>query len=180
MATELYTEEWRPVVGFEGIYEVSSCGRIRRVANGHGAVAGRMLSPNPNKKGYLRACLCRDGKAKQGRVHTLVAEAFIGPRPEGCEVDHIDGNRQNNHVSNLRWVTPKENIRASLARNGGRPGLRGIKNGQSKLNEMQVRLVRFIYDMNADHGCKILLARIWNVGRSCVYEIASGNQRKFG
>lgn len=109
MATELYTEEWRPVVGFEGIYEVSSCGRIRRVANGHGAVAGRMLSPNPNKKGYLRACLCRDGKAKQGRVHTLVAEAFIGPRPEGCEVDHIDGNRQNNAFSNLRCVDRRTN-----------------------------------------------------------------------
>ena len=69
----------------------------------------KFLKPSPNGRGYLQVGLCKDGKRKQMTVHRLLGIAFI-PNPENKrEIDHIDNNRQNNNISNLRWVTPSEN-----------------------------------------------------------------------
>ncbi len=69
----------------------------------------KMLKPRDNGYGYHQVALCKDGKVKNGRVNRLVAQAYI-PNPENkCEVDHIDRDKSNNHVSNLRWVTSSEN-----------------------------------------------------------------------
>lgn len=73
------------------------------------SVYGRQIKPRPNKKGYERVCLRIDKKTQDWLVHRLVAMLFI-PNPEGkSQVDHIDGNKANNAVSNLKWVTPMEN-----------------------------------------------------------------------
>lgn len=97
-------EEWRDIVGYEGIYQVSNIGRVKRVKVGKGKPY-RILQPMINKNYYLVLKLC----SKQTFIHRLVAQAFI-PNPENKhEVDHIDGNRQNNYVNNLRWVTHREN-----------------------------------------------------------------------
>ena len=103
-------EEWRHVVGYEGLYEVSSHGRVRRYAN------KRLLANCEVEDHYYKVFLSRPTGVvgvydrKGYFVHRLVATAFI-PNPEKKEqVDHIDTDRQNNIVSNLRWVTPYENV----------------------------------------------------------------------
>jgi len=110
-------EQWKPVNGCEGIYEVSSHGRVRSVDRtitlSDGQVRhleGKVLRTPPlQKTGYPFVNLCIQGKKKNRTVHSLVAEAFIGPRPEGAEVCHNDGIKTNNHVDNLRYGTSREN-----------------------------------------------------------------------
>lgn len=102
--------EWKPVVGYETLYEVSNDGQVRRSAPGHATYAGRVLKPNPGSDGYFRVVLCPgDGTRQPWMVHRLVAFAFIGPCAEGLECCHNDGNNQNNTVENLRWDTKSSN-----------------------------------------------------------------------
>ena len=100
------SEIWKPVPGHVG-YEVSSLGRVRSVDR-YIAMRkkGRVLSPGRSSNGYLSVILA--GRASR-TVHSLVAEAFIGPRPVGREVCHVDGDRGNAKAVNLRYGTPKEN-----------------------------------------------------------------------
>lgn len=94
------TEEWRPVPGFEGRYEVSSHGRV------WSHIRHRLLKPQPRGWGHLYVTLGGRGYG----VHQLVALAFIGPRPEGQLVRHWDGNHLNNHATNLRYGTQLDNM----------------------------------------------------------------------
>lgn len=97
-------ETWVPVAGYEGLYEVSNTGKIKSVK------AQKLMKQHQNR-GYLISHICKKGKHFNLKIHRAVAEAFI-PNPEGKrEVNHIDGNKMNNHSSNLEWVTPSENIR---------------------------------------------------------------------
>jgi len=117
---DLMRETWRAVCGFEGWYEVSDLGRVRRVRPGQGTVAGSMLSPGTEE--YPAVGLYKgDGKRVQCRIHTLVAAAFIGPCPEGHEVDHIDGNKWHCTPSNLEYVPYGENQRRAYASGLKRP-----------------------------------------------------------
>jgi hypothetical protein len=100
-------QEWRDIEGYGGIYvgvyQVSNDGCVRRVKT------GRILKPGPSGNGYLTVHLYADGKPKTCKVHRLVAEAFV-PNPDNKpDVDHVDRNKLNNHVSNLRWATGAEN-----------------------------------------------------------------------
>lgn len=111
-------ETWKPVPGHEHAYEVSDHGRVRSVtrsitqASKWGGefvrvVTGRLLKPGLASNGYYTVAI---GKGNSRTVHSLVAEAFIGPCPEGAEVLHEDGTRTNNCASNLRYGTRRENI----------------------------------------------------------------------
>lgn len=103
------TEIWRPVVGYEGLYEVSNTGRVRSLNyNRTGKV--RELKPEATEAGYLRIALCKDGKAKNHKIHAIVMAAFVGPRPEGYDVNHIDECKTNNRVENLEYCTRRENL----------------------------------------------------------------------
>lgn len=110
-------EEWRPVLGYEGRYEVSSLGKVRSLdiayVDKRGVTQhyrGRVLSQSPKSTGYLQVRLSRSGVQDSPNVHVLVAESFIGPRPEGLHVCHNDGNQKNNRVENLRYGTPSSNL----------------------------------------------------------------------
>ena len=104
-------EEWRDIEGYEGLYLVSSLGRVKSFCFGK----ERILKPLKHNCGYLQVRLYNDGKGKIHTVHRLVANAFI-PNPENLpEVNHIDEDKTNNRVSNLEWMDSKDNIRYSKA-----------------------------------------------------------------
>lgn len=116
-------EVWKDIEGFEGLYQVSSLGRVRR--------AGRIKKPHTDHGGYLTVWLCKNSSQKCMKVHRLVAQAFI-PNPE-CKrtVNHFDGNKKNNRVENLEWATHSENII-----HANNTGLRIVTEAQRKAASM--------------------------------------------
>ncbi|WP_415649087.1 NUMOD4 motif-containing HNH endonuclease [Rhodococcus pyridinivorans] len=116
LAVNASAEIWKPVVGYEGYYEVSNKGRVRSVSRiirlssgGTRTVASRTLKPFGSKYGHLALKLSRDGEVKNCRVHRMVLEAFVGPCPDGMEGCHNNGIADDNRLENLRWDTSSEN-----------------------------------------------------------------------
>lgn len=108
-------EVWKPIKGYEGLYEVSNLGRVKslpKVVDLRRAKQNRVekfLRPIPDGKGYLMVWLFKDQVKKMWKVHRLVADAFI-PNPHNKpQVDHINADKTNNRLCNLRWCTEKEN-----------------------------------------------------------------------
>ena len=144
-------EVWRPIKGYEGVYEVSSKGRVRSLdrvveCNRNGKsylvnIKGRILKPKLTKLGYYEHGLS-NGKRRDMtsvRVNRLVAEAFI-PNPENKpQVHHIDHNKLNNCVENLRWVTCRENIQAEVDDGRGWGNFKtGISHHNAKFTDEQI------------------------------------------
>jgi len=108
-------ESWRAVVGFESGYEVSDLGRVRSITRtvpckgGTRTVNGRIRKQAVTSVGYSIITMSVDNKLTTKLVHLLVLEAFVGPRPDGMEACHYDGNKTNNRLSNLRWDTKAAN-----------------------------------------------------------------------
>ena len=94
-------EEWRDIEGYEGLYQVSNLGRVKSKRG--------ILKPRITPKGYLRIQLSKNSNRKDKFVHVLVAETFLCKYDSALQVNHIDGDKTNNTVDNLEWVTVKEN-----------------------------------------------------------------------
>jgi hypothetical protein len=135
------SEAWRPIVGYEGWYEVSDHGRVRRVAGGMGARVGKVVALGTTNRGYRRVVLHRRRQTKGRLVHHLVLEAFVGPRPAGHECNHKDGDKTNNRPSNLEWVTKSGNAHHAV-KLGLWPMNRGEKARHAKLTAAQVVEIR--------------------------------------
>lgn len=121
-------EIWKPVPGYEDAYEVSNLGRVRsldRMCLGkdgrYELHKGRVLKQETLWNGYLQVDLRTGGKRKHRTVHSLVAAAFIGPRPKGYDIAHADGNRANNTADNLTYETRASNLHGTY-NYGGRQG----------------------------------------------------------
>ncbi len=112
-------ETWKDVKGYEGIYQVSSHGRVKSLARVVNDIFGEHMTEeiimHPGKgKHYYHVRLCKNGAKETTSVHRLVAKTFIrNPDNKPC-VNHIDGNKLNNHVENLEWVTYSENIQHAI------------------------------------------------------------------
>lgn len=134
-------EEWRPIRGCRGVYEVSNLGRVRSVDRvvGKRHWKGRVLKTAPNSKGYRCIQLYRDGGQIWCSVHVLAYEAFFGPVPAGLEVCHENGRRDDNRVGNLRVDTPKGN-NADKLRHG--TAQRGERHGGHRVTAEAVRAMR--------------------------------------
>lgn len=123
------TEIWRPIPGWEGYYEASNHGRIRSVnrtvRHSYGRtrhLTGRVLKERANPQGRPMVNLCHDGKYKNHTIHSLIAATFIGPRPQGAIIRHLNDDPWDNRVENLAYGTPHENTWDCI-RNGGHPEL---------------------------------------------------------
>ncbi|GAA1645606.1 hypothetical protein GCM10009700_35030 [Brevibacterium sanguinis] len=168
-ASPVPAEEWREIPGYDGWYEASSLGRIRSWSRG-GRRGGRLAEPRPmrltgGKKGYLQVGL-KAGPGKVTRyVSHLVAEAFIGPRPEGTVTCHNNGDNQDNRAVNLRYDTPTGN-EADKEQHGTR--LRGEDSPASTLTEAEVR------EIHAATGSHRSIGDKYGVSQSEVTNIKNG------
>lgn len=171
---QLAQAEWRPVSGYESQYEVSSDGRVRSIDreellnngwNRHRK--GRVLKQMPKKTGYMCVNLYKHSHMRTFLVHRIVASAFIA-NPDGKpEVNHINGNKHDNRVENLEWVSESENIRHSFVSLGKRPA-----SPNKKLTDNQVRQIR------AMSGAQKDIAKQFGVSRSAIQLIKSGKTYK--
>lgn len=129
-------EIWLPVSGYEGLYEVSNFGRVKSLGNDNSRKT-KILIPCEEVGGYLKVCLCKNGKGKTFRIHRIVAEAFL---PNWCDfqqVNHIDEDKTNNHVNNLEWCDRKYNIN-----HGTRNERVAEKNTNGKLSKIVLQLTK--------------------------------------
>lgn len=125
-------EEWRPVLDYEGWYEVSDQGRVRRVAKSWpGIEVPYILKGQTSNVGYCMVFLYRHSKFKNVTVHSLVLQSFVGPRPAGHDADHINHIRTDNRLSNLRWLNSFDN--------SSHPG---ETHGFAKLTDEDIRIIR--------------------------------------
>ena len=162
------SEAWKPVVGYEGIYEVSDCGRVRSSRSTTNTYVGKILRGMLQRIGYVQISLCRAGKVEQLYIHRLVAAAFIGRCPEGKEVNHKDGVKTNNHIENLEYVTPVEN-----GQHASEHGLkaRGARHGLSRLTEKDVRKIRFLLKTETQDS----IAMLFDVRQTTISRISLGH-----
>lgn len=143
MSTTATGIEYRPIAGFQG-YRVGNDGSIwsqweYNGRNPRRLGAWRLLKPKADHDGYLALNLFRERRAHRRKVHLLVLEAFVGPRPDGLQGCHNDGDPSNCTVSNLRWDTPKAN--QSDRRRHGTASV-GERNGNARLTAESVALIR--------------------------------------
>jgi len=165
-------EEWRPVVGYEGLYEVSSWGFVASLSmrNRYATKLRRLiLRPYINADGRPSVTLCRDGRCRPYLTYRLVAEAFLGPAPSPLhEVAHWDGDPSNNRVENLRWATREEN-EADKKRHGRH--LAGERNHRAVFSAEEIVAIRAAHDDGQPIG---RLAASYETSRTHISEIVRG------
>src|SRR5438067_4728673 len=106
-------EQWRDIIGYEGVYQVSDLGQVRNTQT------SKMLQPVKFKNGRIYVTLSDGGFQRKCTVHSLIAAAFLGPCSPGHEITHKDGDYTNNAAENLEYVTRRENQKRFVLRSGG-------------------------------------------------------------
>lgn len=164
-------EIWRWVIGYEGLYMVSSLGRVMSVPSA--AIYGHVLaqSEKPPGSGYMTVCLCKDNEKKYCRVHRLVAQAFISNTDRKPEVNHKNGNRSDNSVENLEWVTRSENelhAYRELGKKPNKPWEGKPRLFARKLTDEQVRAIR------KDNRSSREIGLAYGVSKTTILSVKSG------
>lgn len=172
-------EIWRAIPDYEGLYEVSTHGRVRsidRVVTQFSAKAGktvplhrkgRVLRPNVGPHGYLLVSLSKDGVAKTRRVNRLVCSAFFGQQPETMLACHCDGDKTNNFLTNLRWDTAANN-QADRRLHGTH--LYGEMVGTAKFTSKEIEEIR---QFRTHRECR----KRYNISATHFYRVKKGESR---
>lgn len=160
--------EYRDIPGYVGVYQVSNLGDVIRTGRNHGATFGKSLKPALGRGGYPVVTLTLRSRSVKAYVHALVAAAFLGPRPDGKEVNHKDRNKLNPRHDNLEYVTRSENVRHAI--NLGIKKICGEQKKFAKLTEADVRLIRSSCESSR------LIAKRFGVHHSTVNAIRRGRK----
>lgn len=157
----------RSIAGYNGKYLVSEDGKIYSVRRK--GCNGRYLKSRPNSSGYLRVDLRKGKNKKTVFVHRIVAETFI-PNPENKRcINHIDGNKSNNSVSNLEWCSHSENMKHAVKNHLNKfPCLKGEEHPNSKLTQTEVNTIRSLRETGAS---AYKIAKKYNVSSTAIYNI---------
>ena len=161
-------ELWAPVVGYEGLYEVSDLGRVKSLARPYRRQE-RILQPVLDTHGYLQVGLSKNGTSKR-LVHALVTEAFIGPKPDGLEVRHGESGKLDNSLANLCYGTHKQNCEDTV-RHG--TSTRGERNAKARLTAEQVTEARRLV-ATGPKGTLSRLAREWGLTQQALGQAVKG------
>jgi hypothetical protein len=157
-------EEWCVIDGYFGDYQVSSLGRVKSLKRSTELI----MTVSVNSAGYATVVLYIEGVQINNRVHILVAESFLGVRPDGYEVNHKDGDKLNNRADNLEYATPKENSQHAY-----RIGLcpKGEERYGSKLTAKDVRDIKILLQ----EGCtQMSIANDYDVCQKTISHIKNG------
>ena len=172
---KLFNEIWKPIKGYEGLYEVSSLGNVRSVdkylmfGNHYCLFKGKPMKPHHNSTGYLRIGLRKNNQKKNYFVHRLVAEAFI-PNPSNLPcIDHINTIKTDNRVENLRWCSCKENMNNPLTREYA-----NIKIRSKEVQEKRLATKR----KKQSYGCEVPVYYIDEQGKKISFKSMSEAQRQ--
>ena len=159
-------EEWRNIEGYDGDYQISYLGRVRSYKTGEWVI----LKIYTDDTGYKFVRLSKNDKSHKFLVHVLVARAFI-PNPENKpEVNHKLGNKSDNRVESLEWVTRSENLRHAFL-TGLMRFKSGAQNGNARLTEEQVRYIRANFNLQSKEFGAAALAREFNVDRKTIFKV---------
>lgn len=178
-----HEEKWCDVVGLEGWYQVSDLGRVKRIAPIPRHRMGRILNGQTNRQGYAIVTLTMSGESPHRTVHSLVMAAFVGPRPAGHEINHINGVKDDNRLSNLEYVTPKENISHARDVLGFKYGYHPrpkkeiaprevIRHGERKLSHAAAREIKKLYH-ERKHS-QVELGEMFGVSHTMIGRIVRG------
>ncbi|MCP3684793.1 MAG: hypothetical protein GY861_19160 [bacterium] len=165
-------EVWKDIAGYEGLYQVSNKGRVKRTSTRRwsGQVwydcEERIRKPVITKRGYYAVMLYKDNKHKGKNIHTLLLETFVSKRPLGMQCRHLDGNPLNNNLDNLAWGTVKENMADAICHG---TTTWGEKNRHAKLKVEEVLLIRKILKANIVYN--MIIAKMFKISKSTVSSI---------
>jgi len=165
-------EVWKPVVGYEGLYEVSSLGEVRSLdryvrSRGQGKrFRGGILLKQGLRNKYLRVSLGRGVGIPVGEsVHVIVLTAFAGPRPKGHHGSHLNGNNEDNRISNLCWESPSANCLRKKD-HGTHHTFKGEESNLAKLRTQQVKDIRSLFAEG--RLMQVDIAKVYGMSKNCI------------
>lgn len=173
-----HEEIWKSISLYEGQYEVSNKGRIRSLMTNHGVSYIKILALYKEKKGYPTVKLHKKDIGKTFRIHNLVLQSFVGPRPKGYCCRHLDGNKENNNLNNLKWGTYRENWEDKVLHgtNTKPKGKLGSSSYNAKLNEKIVKIIKYL--LKYDCFKRKEIAQIFDISTSVIQHIAKNRSWK--
>ena len=175
----MINETWRDIKGYEGLYAISSTGRVKRLARNRIIATGvnkplkeKMIKTFKGKHGYIHVNLWKNGQMKQHRIHRLIMLAHTEKPQNKNVINHIDGDKTNNILENLEWCTSKENTM-----HGFETGLmkKGERHSQAKLKDVQILDIKRIY--SEGESSQRYLARKFNVTQATIWRIVNNKSR---
>lgn len=174
-------ELWKDIEGYEGIYQISTLGRVKRLEStllykGKYPRKWRekLLSQNTTNAGYKKCHISKDGKTKTPNIHRLVASAFIDNSLGLPCVNHLDGNKENNSADNLEWCSYKENTKHAIE--SGLMGVDGFENPSAKLDRNEVNRIKRLYRTGKFSQRKLSI--VFGVSQNTIKNVVKGNTYK--